>query len=80
MFGVALDAAYGSIDGAFHGGFFYTKGLHTSMHRSRLWMMRLFTGFATVLDTNARLKKINAAGGAGVVDRVAHAKVAGPGL
>lgn len=32
----------------------YTRGIHPSMHRGRLWTMRQFSGFGTVQDTNQR--------------------------
>ena len=32
----------------------YTRGVHPSMYRGRLWTMRQFAGFGTAEDTNAR--------------------------
>ena len=32
----------------------YTRGIHATMHRSRLWTMRQFAGFGTAEDTNQR--------------------------
>src|SRR5215472_12537702 len=29
----------------------YTRGIHTTMHRGRLWTMRQFAGFGTAEDT-----------------------------
>ena len=34
----------------------YTRGVHATMHRSRLWTMRQFAGFGTARQTNARFK------------------------
>ncbi len=34
----------------------FTRGIHTTMHRSRLWTMRMFAGFGTAEETNARFK------------------------
>jgi methylmalonyl-CoA mutase N-terminal domain/subunit len=34
----------------------YTRGVHPSMHRGRLWTMRMFAGFGTAEETNARFK------------------------
>lgn len=34
----------------------YTRGPHPSMHRGRLWTMRMFAGFGTPEDTNKRFK------------------------
>ena len=66
MSGIPLEAVYGPPDGAFPGQFPYTRGLHASMYRSRLWTMRMFAGFGTALDTNQRFKEIIAAGGTGL--------------
>ena len=34
----------------------YTRGIHPTMHRSRLWTMRMFAGFGTAEETNLRFK------------------------
>ncbi len=34
----------------------YTRGVHPSMYRSRLWTMRMFAGFGTAEETNERFK------------------------
>ncbi len=34
----------------------YTRGVHPTLHRSRLWTMRMFAGFGTAEETNARFK------------------------
>ncbi len=34
----------------------YTRGIHPSMHRGRLWTMRMFAGFGTAEETNQRFK------------------------
>ncbi len=36
------------------GEFPYTRGIHESMYRGKLWTMRQFSGFATPEETNAR--------------------------
>jgi len=36
------------------GRFPYTRGIHETMHRGRLWTMRQFSGFATPEETNRR--------------------------
>ena len=36
------------------GGFPYTRGIHDSMYRGKMWTMRQFAGFGTPEDTNAR--------------------------
>ncbi|MGI9014044.1 MAG: acyl-CoA mutase large subunit family protein [Phycisphaerales bacterium] len=38
------------------GSFPYTRGVHETMYRSRLWTMRQFAGFGSADDTNARFK------------------------
>src|SRR5512141_1331036 len=38
----------------FPGEYPYTRGIHHSMYRGRLWTMRQFAGFGTPEDTNAR--------------------------
>src|SRR5512135_1666279 len=34
----------------------YTRGVHPTLYRSRLWTMRMFAGFGSVEETNARFK------------------------
>jgi methylmalonyl-CoA mutase N-terminal domain/subunit len=34
----------------------YTRGVHATLHRSKLWTMRMFAGFGTAEETNARFK------------------------
>ena len=38
------------------GQFPYTRGIHESMYRGKLWSMRQFAGFGTAAQTNARFK------------------------
>lgn len=38
------------------GAFPYTRGIHKSMYRQRLWTMRQFAGFGSADDTNKRFK------------------------
>jgi len=66
MSGVPLAPVYGPESGEFPGQFPYTRGVHASMYRSRLWTMRMFAGFGTAVDTNRRFKEIIAAGGQGL--------------
>ena len=56
-YGVSLDPA--------------SRGPHASMYRSRLWTMRMFAGFGTAEDTNARFKEILRSGGYSKVKLVA---------
>jgi methylmalonyl-CoA mutase N-terminal domain/subunit len=34
----------------------YTRGVHATLHRGRLWTMRMFAGFGTAEETNQRFK------------------------
>lgn len=34
----------------------FTRGVHATMYRGRLWTMRMFAGFGTAEETNARFK------------------------
>ncbi len=34
----------------------YTRGVHPTLHRSKLWTMRMFAGFGTAEETNTRFK------------------------
>ena len=51
----AADLDYGR-DLAFPGEFPYTRGIHATGHRGKLWTMRMFAGFGTAEETNARFK------------------------
>src|SRR5688572_1014190 len=48
------------------GTFPYTRGIHQSGYRGKLWTMRQFAGFGTPADTNARYKTLLAAGSTGL--------------
>ena len=65
MSGIPLEPVYGPEDGDFPGAYPYTRGVHASMYRSKLWTMRMFAGFGTAEDTNWRFKEILRAGGDG---------------
>ncbi len=43
-------------EGALPGHFPFTRGIHPTMYRGKLWTMRLFAGFGTAIDTNKRYK------------------------
>jgi methylmalonyl-CoA mutase N-terminal domain/subunit len=78
MSGVPLEPVYGprAADGAdmagapgageWPGVFPYTRGPYASMYRSKLWTMRMFAGFGTAEDTNARFRDLLRAGGDGL--------------
>jgi methylmalonyl-CoA mutase N-terminal domain/subunit len=44
----------------------YTRGIHASGYRGRLWTMRQFSGFASPEETNRRYKYLLAHGGGGL--------------
>src|SRR6186997_2234125 len=48
------------------GQFPYTRGIHPTGYRGKLWTMRQFAGFGTPEETNRRLKQLLAAGGTGL--------------
>lgn len=43
-------------DLGFPGEYPFTRGVHTTMYRGRLWTMRQFSGFGTAAQTNKRFK------------------------
>src|SRR5215213_6823577 len=45
------------------GEFPYTRGIHPTGYRGKLWTMRQFAGFGTPEETNERYKQLLAAGG-----------------
>jgi methylmalonyl-CoA mutase N-terminal domain/subunit len=72
--GIEVRAAYGPGDlpadlaerlGA-PGAFPFTRGIHDSMYRGRLWTMRQYAGFGTAEETNARFRELLAAGQTGL--------------
>src|SRR5580704_7579990 len=44
----------------------YTRGIHSTMYRGRLWTMRQFAGFGTAHDTNARFRYLLGQGQTGL--------------
>ncbi|MCI0448084.1 methylmalonyl-CoA mutase family protein, partial [bacterium] len=40
----------------------YTRGIHPSLYRSKVWSMRQFTGFGSAAQTNERLRYLIANG------------------
>jgi methylmalonyl-CoA mutase, N-terminal domain len=67
-------AVYGpedwSADPAFElgapGAFPFTRGVHPTMYRGRLWTMRQYAGFGTAEETNARFRHLLDAGQTGL--------------
>jgi methylmalonyl-CoA mutase N-terminal domain/subunit len=44
----------------------YTRGIHASGHRGKLWTMRMFAGFGTAEETNERFKYLISQGNSGL--------------
>jgi len=53
-------------DVSFPGQFPYTRGIHPTGYRGKLWTMRQFAGFSTPEETNARFKYLLEQGQTGV--------------
>lgn len=72
MSGLPVEPLYAPTDGepderiGWPGQYPYTRGVHASGYRGRLWTMRMFAGFGTPEDTNTRFKEILEAGGGGL--------------
>ncbi|MCI4350970.1 MAG: methylmalonyl-CoA mutase family protein [Thermoplasmata archaeon] len=61
--GIPVDRLYGPDNAPEHldrlgypGQFPFTRGVHPTMYRGRLWSMRMFSGFGTPEDTNRRFR------------------------
>jgi methylmalonyl-CoA mutase N-terminal domain/subunit len=50
----------------FPGEYPMTRGVYPTMHRGRIWTMRMFAGFGTAEETNARFKYLLAHGETGL--------------
>jgi len=44
----------------------FTRGVHPTLHRSKLWTMRMFAGFGTAEETNVRFKYLLSQGQTGL--------------
>ncbi|MGY1856717.1 acyl-CoA mutase large subunit family protein [Modestobacter sp. SYSU DS0290] len=73
--GVAVEPVYGPADEravpgferiGWPGEFPYTRGLHPTGYRGRLWTIRQFAGFGNARQTNERFRALLAAGGGGL--------------
>ncbi|MDX6613179.1 MAG: methylmalonyl-CoA mutase, N-terminal domain [Blastocatellia bacterium] len=53
-------------DISFPGEFPYTRGIHPTGYRGKLWTMRQFAGFSTPEETNARFKYLTSQGQTGL--------------
>ena len=48
------------------GAFPFTRGIHETMYRGRLWTMRQYAGYGTAAETNRRFRHLLAAGQSGL--------------
>lgn len=64
--GIPLDVVYGPDNGEFPGEYPFTRGVHPTMYRSRLWTMRQYAGFSTARESNARYRYLLAQGQTGL--------------
>ena len=73
--GVALKSAYTPADltdwdyerdAGYPGQYPYTRGIHPSLYRSRLWTMRQYAGFGTAAESNARFRYLLSQGQTGL--------------
>jgi methylmalonyl-CoA mutase N-terminal domain/subunit len=53
-------------DLGFPGEYPFTRGVHATMYRGRLWTMRLFAGYGNAADTNKRFKYLLKEGESGL--------------
>ncbi len=53
-------------DIGFPGEYPFTRGIHATGHRGKLWTMRMFAGFGTAEETNARYKYLLSQGNMGL--------------
>ena len=61
----------------FPGSYPFTRGIHSTMYRGRLWTMRQFAGFGTPEDTNSRFKYLLGQGQTGSKHSLRHAHTHG---
>jgi methylmalonyl-CoA mutase N-terminal domain/subunit len=73
--GMPLDPSYGpevleGVDVDAHigapGVYPYTRGIHPTMYRHKVWTMRQFAGFGSAMDTNARYRMLLGQGQTGL--------------
>src|SRR5947199_10040738 len=48
------------------GAYPFTRGIHPTMYRGRLWTMRMFAGYGSAEDTNRRIKYLISHGQTGL--------------
>src|SRR5687768_9424943 len=66
MSGLPIEPVYGPDDQPFPGEYPFTRGVHATLYRSKLWTMRMFAGFGTAEETNARFRYLLSQGQTGL--------------
>lgn len=61
-----MSASYGEPDREKVGAYPYSRGIHETMYRGRLWTMRQYAGFGTAQETNERYHYLIAQGVTGL--------------
>ena len=56
--GVPIESRYDGAESELPGLYPYTRGIHPTGYRGRLWTMRQFAGFATAKETNTRFHQM----------------------
>ena len=68
--GIPVARLYTAEDAAaaeeYPGAYPFTRGIHPTMYRGRLWTMRQYAGFGTAAETNARFRHLLEAGQTGL--------------
>jgi len=64
--GIPLEPLYGPEDEPGPGEYPFTRGIHPSMYRSRLWTMRQYAGYSSPAETNQRFRFLLAKGQTGL--------------
>ncbi|MFN8491045.1 MAG: methylmalonyl-CoA mutase family protein [Caldilineaceae bacterium] len=73
--GIPIEPLYTPLDAAesdyttnlgFPGEYPFTRGIHATGHRGKLWTMRMFAGFGTAEETNARFRYLLSQGQTGL--------------
>ena len=73
--GIELETSYKPSDSSGHdagdrpgfpGGYPFTRGIHATQYRSRLWTMRQYAGYGTAVESNARFRYLLSQGQTGI--------------
>ncbi|HEY3290592.1 MAG TPA: methylmalonyl-CoA mutase family protein, partial [Anaerolineae bacterium] len=64
--GIPFDIVYGDTADEFPGEYPFTRGVHPTMYRSRLWTMRQYAGYASAQESNQRYRYLLHQGQTGI--------------